>query len=63
MAAVDRPSRAPLTHLVRAGQDPETVLPEVTAEMQAEAIGRPWRGRGKVIAAAGVLFVDMVVRR
>jgi len=51
----------------RETEAPETVLPEVAAEMQPEplpeAVVLPWRGRGNVIAAAGVLLVDMVVRR
>ena len=40
----------------------EAVLQEVEIE-HPEAVVLPWRGRGNVIAAAGVLFVDMVVRR
>ena len=42
---------------------PETVLPEATAETPSEAIVLSWRGRGNVIAAAGLMLVDMVVRR
>lgn len=42
---------------------PETALPEVKAETPPEAVILPWRGRGNVIAAAGVLLVDIVVRR
>ncbi|WP_267359796.1 MULTISPECIES: hypothetical protein [unclassified Methylobacterium] len=45
---------------------PETVLPVVAvvpAEPMLEAIVILWRGRGNVIAAAGLMLVDMVVRR
>ncbi|MDE4915234.1 hypothetical protein PQI07_32120 [Methylobacterium sp. 092160098-2] len=40
----------------------ETVLPEVVAEPLPEAIVLPWRGRGNVIAAAGILLVDLLER-
>lgn len=42
---------------------PEIVLPEVPATLTAEAEILPWRGRGNVIAAAGLMLVDIVVRR
>jgi hypothetical protein len=41
----------------------EAVLPEVAAEPPPVVDLLPWRGRGNIIAAAGVVLVDMVVRR
>ncbi|MGU3341644.1 hypothetical protein ACLBXJ_26915 [Methylobacterium mesophilicum] len=35
---------------------PETVLPEVAVE----AVVLPWRGRGNVVAAAGVALLDLL---
>ena len=42
----------------RDAEAPETVLPEVPAG--AEIL--PWRGRGNVIAAAGVALIDLLER-
>jgi hypothetical protein len=47
----------------REAEAPETVLPEVATVLPVEADILPWRGRGNVIAAAGLMLVDMVVRR
>ena len=41
----------------------ETMLPEVPIEMAPEAIVIPWRGRGNIIAAAGVALLDLVGAR
>ncbi|MCJ2073432.1 hypothetical protein MKK75_32395 [Methylobacterium sp. J-030] len=41
---------------------PEIVLPEVAAEPMPEATILPWRGRGNVIAAAGVALLDLLDR-
>ncbi|MCJ2052599.1 hypothetical protein [Methylobacterium sp. J-070] len=45
-----------------AAETPETVLPEVAAEAPPEAQILPWRGRGNVIAAAGMFLVDLLKR-
>ncbi|TXN00471.1 hypothetical protein FV242_21770 [Methylobacterium sp. WL64] len=37
----------------------ETVLPEVVVEMPVKASVLPWRGRGNIIAAAGVALLDL----
>jgi hypothetical protein len=42
---------------------PETVLSEVSAEPVVETEILPWRGRGNVIAATGVLLLDLAKRR
>lgn len=42
---------------------PEAVLPEVAAEPQLMVDLLLWRGRGSIIAASGVMLVDLVVRR
>lgn len=39
---------------------PETVLLEVATETQPASIVIPWRGRGNIIAAAGVALLDIV---
>ena len=39
---------------------PETMLPEVPIETAPEAIVIPWRGRGNIIAAAGVALLESV---
>ncbi|MCJ2132706.1 hypothetical protein MKK69_01255 [Methylobacterium sp. J-026] len=48
----------------REAEAPETILPEVAAELLPElpltAEILPWRGRGNVIAAIGVALLDMV---
>jgi hypothetical protein len=41
---------------------PETVLPEVTIEPQPVAEILPWRGRGNVLAAAGMILPDLLER-
>ncbi|MCJ2068479.1 hypothetical protein MKK75_06605 [Methylobacterium sp. J-030] len=46
----------------REAEAPETVLPEVATEPQPEAVVLPWRGRGNVIAAAGTLLIDLMMR-
>jgi hypothetical protein len=47
----------------REEEEPETVLPEALVEPQPVAEILPWRGRGNVIAAAGVAILDMLVRQ
>lgn len=44
----------------REAEAPETVLPAVAIEARGEAVILPWRGRGNVIAAAGVALLDLV---
>ena len=44
----------------REAEAPETVLPEVMAEAQPASVVIPWRGRGNIIAAAGVALLDLV---
>ena len=39
---------------------PEIVVPEVTAAAQPASVVIPWRGRGNIIAAAGVALLDLV---
>ena len=46
----------------REDEAPETMLPEVPAEAQPMAEILPWRGRGNVIAAAGVALLGLVGR-
>lgn len=46
----------------REAEAPETVLPAVPAELAAGAEILPWRGRGNVIAAAGVALIDLLER-
>jgi hypothetical protein len=47
----------------REEEGPETVLPEALVELQPVAEILPWRGRGNVIAAAGVAILDMLARQ
>ena len=42
---------------------PEAVLPEVTVEPPHASIVIPWRGRGNIIAAAGVALLGLVGAR
>ena len=68
LAAPENVTGSQLVYMRRSDQDreaeaPEAVLPEVVAEPPSEAIVLSWRGRGNVIAAAGLMLVDMVVRR
>jgi hypothetical protein len=46
----------------REDEAPETTLLEVAAEPLPEAMILPWRGRGNVIAAAGVALIDLLDR-
>ena len=46
----------------REAEAPEIILPEVAAEPRPEATILPWRGRGNVIAAAGVAILDLLER-
>ena len=46
----------------REAEAPETVLPEVLIEPQPVADILPWRGRGSVIAAAGVALLNLLER-
>lgn len=46
----------------RETETPEVVMPEVAAAPIVEAEILPWRGRGNVIAAAGVLLVNLLER-
>ncbi|MCJ2084632.1 hypothetical protein MKK88_01295 [Methylobacterium sp. E-005] len=46
----------------REAEAPEIALPEVAAEPLPEADILPWRGRGNVIAAAGVALLDLLDR-
>ena len=43
-----------------------TLLSEVADELQSETLPEaeilPWRGRGNVIAAAGVILIDLLER-
>ena len=44
----------------REAEAPEAMLPAVAIEARGEAVILPWRGRGNVIAAAGVALLDLV---
>lgn len=44
----------------REAEPPEEALPEVTHEHQRVAAVLPWRGRGNVVAAAGVALLGLV---
>jgi hypothetical protein len=47
----------------REAEAPETVPSEVSAEPVVGTEILPWRGRGNVIAATGVLLLDLAKRR
>jgi len=44
----------------REAEAPEAMLPVVATDARGEAVILPWRGRGNVIAAAGVALLDLV---
>jgi hypothetical protein len=46
----------------REHESAEKVLPEVPVDPQSAAEILPWRGRGNVIAAAGLVLLDMLER-
>ena len=46
----------------REAEAPEILLPVVLVEPQPVAEILPWRGRGKVIAAAGAMLLDLLER-
>ncbi|MCJ2136693.1 hypothetical protein MKK69_22025 [Methylobacterium sp. J-026] len=64
LAAPENPAGSQVVYMRGSDRDgeaeaPETVLPEVAAELLPEAQILPWRGRGNVIAAAGVALLDL----
>lgn len=64
LAAPENYTGSQVTWLRGSDQDreeeaPETVPPQVVVEMPVKASVLPWRGRGNIIAAAGVALLDL----
>jgi hypothetical protein len=62
LAAPENATGSQVVYMRGEEEGPETVLPEVPAEQQPEAVVLPWRGYGNVIAAAGAMLLDMLER-